>query len=142
MQRITGRQSEEGIGVEVYPDICTKPAACFNRQVTRRCIKILNKSDQGEGSVDIVKSAAENASLVIAQVNPNMPWVHGDSLMDVYDLDILVPVESELVERPSGPVPEICEKIGRNVASLVPSGATIEFGVGRIRGVGRLPPTI
>lgn len=93
-------------------------------------------------SVDIVKSAAENASLVIAQVNPNMPWVHGDSLLDVYDLDILVPVESKLVERPSGPVHEICEKIGRNVASLVPDGATIEFGLGRIRGVGRLPQTI
>ena len=34
-------------------------------------------------SVDIVKSAAENASLVIAQVNPNMPWTHGNSLIDV-----------------------------------------------------------
>ena len=44
-------------------------------------------------SVDIVKSAAENASLVIAQVNPQMPWMHGDSLIDIYDLDILVPVE-------------------------------------------------
>ena len=31
-------------------------------------------------SVDIVKSAAENASLVIAQVNPNMPRTLGDSL--------------------------------------------------------------
>lgn len=93
-------------------------------------------------SVDIVKSAAENASLVIAQVNPNMPWVHGDSLLDVYDLDILVPVESKLVERRSGPAHEISEKIGRNVASLVPNGATVEFGLGRIRGVGRLPQTI
>jgi acyl-CoA hydrolase/GNAT superfamily N-acetyltransferase len=93
-------------------------------------------------SVDIVKSAAENASLVIAQVNPNMPWVHGDSLLDVYDLDILVPVESKLVERHSGPAHEISEKIGRNVASLVPNGATVEFGLGRIRGVGRLPQTI
>jgi acyl-CoA hydrolase/N-acetylglutamate synthase-like GNAT family acetyltransferase len=90
-------------------------------------------------SVDIVKSAAENASLVIAQVNPNMPWVHGDSFLDVYDLDILVPVDSKLVERSSGPMHEVCEKIGTNVASLVPNGATIEFGLGRIRGVGRLP---
>lgn len=93
-------------------------------------------------SVDIVKSAAENASLVIAQVNPRMPWVHGDSLLDVYDLDLLVPVEAELIERHSGPVPEISEKIGRHVASLVPNGATVEFGLGRIRGVGRLPQAI
>jgi len=93
-------------------------------------------------SVDIVKSAAENASLVIAQVNPNMPWVHGDSQLDVYDLDVMVPVASPLVERASGPVHEIIEKIGENVASLVPNSATVEFGLGRIRGVGRLPQAL
>jgi acyl-CoA hydrolase/GNAT superfamily N-acetyltransferase len=91
-------------------------------------------------SVDIVKSAAENASLVIAQVNPKMPYVQGDSLLDVYDLDILVPVETDLIERqPSGYCNEICQKIGNNVAGLIPNGATIEFGLGRIKGIGRLP---
>lgn len=90
-------------------------------------------------SVDIVKSAAENASLVIAQVNPKMPYVHGDSLLDIYDLDILVPVETDLIERKYGPNHELCEKIGKNVAGLIPNGATIEFGLGRIMGVGRLP---
>ncbi|MDH3329360.1 MAG: GNAT family N-acetyltransferase [Desulfobulbaceae bacterium] len=90
-------------------------------------------------SVDIVKSAAENASLVIAQVNPKMPYVQGDSLLDIYDLDILVPVEADLIERKFGPPHEICEKIGKNVAGLIPNGATVEFGLGRIMGVGRLP---
>src|ERR1041385_7889716 len=42
-------------------------------------------------SVDIVKSAAENASLVIAQVNPNMPRTLGNSSLHVYDIDVLVP---------------------------------------------------
>lgn len=94
-------------------------------------------------SVDIVKSAAENASLVIAQVNPRMPYVQGDSLLDIYDLDILVPVESELIERKtSGDCNEICEKIGNNLAGLVPNGSTVEFGLGRILGMGRLPQTM
>ena len=93
-------------------------------------------------SVDIVKSAAENASFVIAQVNSKMPYVHGDSLLDIYDLDLLVPVEAELIERGSGPVREVSEKIGRNVAALIPNGATVEFGLGRIRGVGRLAQAI
>ena len=90
-------------------------------------------------SVDVVRSATENASLVIAQVNPNMPWTHGDSLIDVYDLDLLVPVESELIERRSNPVPSISKKIGQEVASLIPNGATVEFGLGRVPGIGRLP---
>ena len=51
-------------------------------------------------SVDIVKSAAENGSLVIAQVNPRMPRTMGDSFLDVADLDVLVPAERELLEIP------------------------------------------
>ena len=43
-------------------------------------------------SVDIVRSAAENASLVIAQVNPAMPRTLGNSLMHATCFDILVPV--------------------------------------------------
>ena len=39
-------------------------------------------------------------------------------------------------------MPEISEKIAHNVAALVPNGATVEFGLGRIRGVGRIPQAI
>ena len=93
-------------------------------------------------SVDIVKSAAENASLVIAQVNPQMPWTRGDSLIDIYDLDILVPADVPLLERKSKPVHEISKKIATLVAGLVPSGSTVEFGIGRIPGVGRVPQAV
>lgn len=93
-------------------------------------------------SVDIVKSAAENASLVIAQVNPQMPWTRGDSLIDVYDLDILVPADVPLLERKSKPVHAISNKIAEFVAGLVPSGCTVEFGIGRTPGVGRIPQAV
>ncbi len=49
-------------------------------------------------SVDIVKSAAKNAGLVIAQVNPQMPRTMGDSFVSVFDLDVLVPVDEPLLE--------------------------------------------
>ncbi len=93
-------------------------------------------------SVDIVKSAAENASLVIAQVNPQMPWTRGDSLIDVYDLDILVPADVPLLERDSKPVHPVSVKIAKLVAGLVPSGSTVEFGIGRVPGVGRIPHAV
>lgn len=83
-------------------------------------------------SVDIVKSAAENAGLVIAEVNPNMPWTHGDSRLHVQDLDILVPVNSPLLEAyPPEPSKET-RLIGEYIAGLVDDGATIEIGIGRI----------
>ncbi|MFH2123758.1 MAG: GNAT family N-acetyltransferase [Pseudomonadota bacterium] len=93
-------------------------------------------------SVDIVKAAAENASLVIAQVNPQMPWTRGDSLIDVADLDILVPADMPLLERVSQPVHEVSARIAELVAALIPSGATIEFGLGRVPGVGRVPQAV
>ena len=42
-------------------------------------------------SVDVTKSAAENADIVIAEVNPNMPRTHGDGIIHVDDIDFLVP---------------------------------------------------
>lgn len=83
-------------------------------------------------SVDIVKSAAENGSLVIAQVNPLMPRTLGDSLLDVNDLDILVPLATPLIERQSSPPSEVTRRIGGYIASLVEDGSTVEFGIGSI----------
>ncbi len=90
-------------------------------------------------SVDIVKSAAENGSLVIAQVNKQMPWTFGDSLLDIYDLDLLVPADIPLIERPSRPLAEASKKIAEYVAALVEDGSTIQFGLGRVPGIGRIP---
>ncbi len=83
-------------------------------------------------SVDIVKSAAENAALVIAQVNPRMPRTLGDSMIDVYDIDVLVPVDCELIEVPPPAPGDDVRKIGEYVASLVSDGATLELGIGEI----------
>lgn len=90
-------------------------------------------------SVDIVKSAVENGSLIIAQVNPQMVWTMGDSTIDVYDLDILVPADVPLVERADEELSEISHRIGKNVAALIPDGATVQFGLGRTPGFGRIP---
>ena len=93
-------------------------------------------------SVDIVRSATENASLVIAEVNPNMPWTHGDTQVDVYDLDILVPVDRPILERQIDPPNEISRKIAKAAAALIPNGATIELGLGRVPGYGRIPQVV
>ncbi|MFC1671579.1 GNAT family N-acetyltransferase, partial [Planctomycetota bacterium] len=83
-------------------------------------------------SVDIVKSAAENASFVIAQVNPQMPRTYGNSMIHVYDLDILVPVDTPLIEVVPPKPDESVRKIGQYVAGLVQDGSTVEFGIGTI----------
>lgn len=83
-------------------------------------------------SVDIVKTAAENSSLVIAQVNPNMPRTHGDSQIHVYDIDVLVPTDAGILEVPPAEVTDTTRQIAEYVAGLVEDGCTLEFGIGRI----------
>ncbi|MCK4423501.1 MAG: acetyl-CoA hydrolase/transferase family protein, partial [Candidatus Omnitrophica bacterium] len=83
-------------------------------------------------SVDVVKSAAENASLVIAQVNPRMPRTLGNSFINIYDIDILVPVDEPIIEVQLPEPSEETNKIGEYVAALIEDGSTIEFGIGSI----------
>ncbi|MBN2210939.1 MAG: GNAT family N-acetyltransferase [Sedimentisphaerales bacterium] len=83
-------------------------------------------------SVDIVKSAAENSAMVIAQVNPRMPRTHGDSSLHVTDFDCLVPVDTPLLEiLPTKPT-EVTRRIGEHIASLIEDGSTLELGIGQI----------
>ena len=83
-------------------------------------------------SVDIVKSAAENASLVIAQVNPNMPRTLGDSFIHVHDIDVLVPSDAPLLEINPPEVTDVTRQIAENISALIEDGATIEVGIGEI----------
>jgi acyl-CoA hydrolase/RimJ/RimL family protein N-acetyltransferase len=83
-------------------------------------------------SVDIVKSAAENAALVIAQVNPRMPRTLGDALIHVQDLDIMVPLDAPMLEFFQAKPTDVTRRIGEHIASLVEDGSTIELGIGRV----------
>lgn len=83
-------------------------------------------------AVDVVKSAAENAALVVAQVNPLMPRTHGDAMLSVWDIDLLTYGEEPLPEMVLPAADETMARIGRNIAALVPDGATLQMGIGRM----------
>ncbi len=84
-------------------------------------------------SVDITRSGLENARLVIAQVNPQMPRTWGDSFVHVDEIDWLVPFEEPLVEMlPAAKDSEIARRIGHFVSQLVDDGATLQVGFGHL----------
>ncbi len=83
-------------------------------------------------SVDIVKSAVDNAKYVIAQVNSNMPRTFGDSFLHINDIDVLVPYDENIIEAPIAEPNDTLRRIGQNLARLVEDGSTIECGIGRI----------
>jgi acyl-CoA hydrolase len=83
-------------------------------------------------SVDVVKAAVECARLVIAEVNPRMPWTMGDSLVPASDIDIMVPVDSPILENVPHAPDETARRIGKHIADLIPDGATLQMGIGTI----------
>ncbi len=83
-------------------------------------------------SVDITKSAAESAKLVIAQVNTHMPRTLGDCFIHTDQIDFLVEYDEPLLEWPATPGDEITEDIANHIARLVPDGATLQLGIGRM----------
>ena len=83
-------------------------------------------------SVDVVRAAIDAASLVIAEVNPHMPRTRGESFVHVDRFDALVPVDYELPEAAIAPLDDVSRAIGRNVATLVPDGATLQLGIGGV----------
>lgn len=83
-------------------------------------------------SVDIVKDAVDAAALVITQVNSHMPRVHGDTFVNIKDIDFIVPHDEPLLEYQAKVSDEIALRIGNYVARIIEDGDTIQVGYGSI----------
>lgn len=83
-------------------------------------------------STDIVKSAAESAKVVIAEISPHMPRTLGDCFIHVNDIDFLVPSEREVMEASQGSPDDLSRRIGKHISSLVEDGSTLQLGIGKI----------
>ncbi|MCG6905222.1 MAG: GNAT family N-acetyltransferase [Desulfobacteraceae bacterium] len=81
-------------------------------------------------AVDITLAAAQSADWVIAQVNPRMPRVLGQSFIHVNDVDVVVEHEEELLTIGELPELDTAGQIGRLVASLIEDGSTIDICLG------------
>lgn len=83
-------------------------------------------------STDVVKSGAESADKVIAEINPQMPRALGDCFIHMDDIDLAVPVDGPLLYADREGADEVARRIGRNVASLIEDGSTLQMGIGTI----------
>ena len=70
-------------------------------------------------SVDITKTAVENAGLVIVQVNHFMPRVHGDTFIHVEEVDFILPHDEPLLEYEPKAPDEIVQSIGKDIGELL-----------------------
>ena len=86
--------------------------------------------------VNILPAAVEavraRGGLVIAQMNPRMPYTLGDSELPEDLIDLAVEVEEELTAPVAGPSHEHADHIAELVADLVEDGSTLQLGIGQV----------
>lgn len=83
-------------------------------------------------SVEAAVAAIENAKIVVAQVNKQMPRTFGDGILHVSEIDYLVEVDVPLHAHEVKPFTPEEEKIGEYVASLIEDKSTLQMGIGSI----------
>jgi len=83
-------------------------------------------------SADLATSATECARVVIAQINPHVPFSFGDPVIHLSRIDAAVEVDDPLVEVPTAIPGEKETAIGNAIAAVIPDGATLQIGVGGI----------
>lgn len=84
-------------------------------------------------SVEVTRSAVRNAKKIIAQINRNMPRVHGDTFVHMDQIDSYVEYDEPLVELDySQEITDVEKKIGEHVAALIEDKSTLQMGIGTI----------
>src|SRR5580693_6506297 len=79
-----------------------------------------------------VEQVRARGGLVVAQINPRMPYTLGDSELDQDLIDVAIEVQEDLPSPAEGPGHEHAEQIAELVAALVDDGSTLQPGIGQV----------
>ncbi len=81
-----------------------------------------------------IEAARARGGLVIAQVNPQMPYSFGDAVLPTAEIDYAIEAEWPLASPAARPEHggELHQSIGARVAALVPDAATLQLGIGAV----------
>lgn len=130
---------------EFIPIFLSEVTLLFKRGVIQADVAMIHVSPPDEHGfcsygIDVgnIKTPAEKAKCVIAQVNKQMPRGLGNSFIHISKIDFLVEVDQPLPELPqvdpdaTPGMLSIFDKIGKNVATLIEDGSTLQMGIGAI----------
>ncbi|WP_339633159.1 acetyl-CoA hydrolase/transferase family protein [Bizionia echini] len=83
-------------------------------------------------SVEATLAAIDNADVVIAQVNAQMPRTHGAGIIHHSEIDVFVECDEPLPTHNMVEPSELESKIGNHVAGLIEDRSTLQMGIGNI----------
>lgn len=77
--------------------------------------------------------AKQTAERIVVQVNRNVPFVKGQHCrIHVSEVDAIVEADDPITELPEDRADDVTQQISDHVLSLVPDGATIQLGIGKL----------
>ncbi len=83
-------------------------------------------------SIDVARAAADSAPLLIGEINRQMPRTLGQSQIHRSSFRAMVATDRPLEEHVAGKIGPVEAEIGRQIAELIPDGATLQTGIGLI----------
>jgi acyl-CoA hydrolase len=99
-------------------------------------VQVSAPNGQGQYSLglsnDWLIPALQSARVVIAEVNPEVPWTHGAMSLRDEDIDIKVTALHRPLEYAAKSPSDTEGRIAANVASLIEDGATLQVGLGGV----------
>ena len=81
-------------------------------------------------AVDVAREVMEKASLVVGEVNPEMPFTYGDTFVSIEEFDLLVRADRAPITYEPYPVTDVMKTVAANVASVIRDGDCINYGHG------------
>jgi len=79
---------------------------------------------------DVALAAIEQASLVVGEINTQVPWTFGDTFVPFSKFDMTIESTEPPIYFDRWQVDEIYDRLGANAAALIEDGSCIGFSVG------------
>jgi acyl-CoA hydrolase/RimJ/RimL family protein N-acetyltransferase len=81
-------------------------------------------------AVDVSRQAMEQASLVVGEINFDIPTTFGDTFVSVSDFDYLVRSTEKPIYFDRWPVDDVFDQVAANLASVIEDGSCLAFSLG------------
>lgn len=144
----TGANSRAAVNkgtAEFIPIFLSEVPLLFKKNLIQADVALIQLSPPDEHGfcsfgVDVgtIKTPADRAKIIIAQINKNMPRTLGDSFIHINKLTFIVEHDEPILELPqvdpntSEEELKVFDKIGEHISSLIENGSTLQMGIGAI----------
>lgn len=81
-------------------------------------------------AVDVIRQAMEKATLIVGEINSQIPVTFGDTFVPLSDFDLVIRSTEAPIYFGRWPLEDIFDRVAANVASVIEDGSCIAFTIG------------